>query len=91
MHTISPKISEYTFKVDHFAVFVVCLMNLQIPFDISVGRKRLMNYTNTIKSVEKNSTNDVLFINSMARLHNLLCEIVDDLNACFSIQVNHIL
>lgn len=46
-----------------------------------------MNYSNTVASIEKNSTNDVRFINSMARLHSLLCDIVDDLNACFSIQI----
>lgn len=46
-----------------------------------------MNCSNTIASVRKKSSHDVFFINSMARLHNLLCDIVDDLNACFSIQV----
>lgn len=60
---------------------------IQNLFNIFAGRKRLMNYSNTVASIEKNSTDDVRFINSMARLHSLLCDIVDDLNACFSIQV----
>lgn len=47
-----------------------------------------MNYSNTVASIEKNSADDVRFINSMARLHSLLCDIVDDLMSTFSIQVN---
>lgn len=50
-------------------------------------RKRFANVNNTIKSVEKSTSSDELFINVMARLHDLICDIVDDLNACFFIQV----
>lgn len=62
-------------------------MKFELKLRLFFGRKRFIHYNNSIASIGKKSTQDVLFVNSMARLHNLICDIVDDLNACFSLQV----
>lgn len=56
-------------------------------FEFSLCRKRFAHFNSSINNVEKSTSNDVFFINAMARLHDLICDTVDDLNACYSIQV----
>lgn len=46
-----------------------------------------MRLKHKIRCIDTEKSSDINFLNLMARLHNALCDIVDDLNVCYSLQV----
>lgn len=48
---------------------------------------RLTNRKNKVRKINSEEFDDINFLNEMARLCNTLCDIIDDLNVCYSLQV----
>lgn len=64
-----------------------CCNNYSIFVQNIFCRRRFLNMGKTIQTIENETSNNIKFINSIARLHNVLCEVIDDMNICYSFQV----
>lgn len=70
-------------------------LNLQILTHTKFGQKkhsfifrqRFLNLNRSVQTIEFYKSDQTDFVKTMAHLYNMLCEVMDDMNICYSFQV----